>query len=123
MKQHIYDTAIKPNRANALLFTIRNYVNKHILRTIYFTVFGSHINYVNLIWGQSLNAVSRIVILQKKVLIIMNLQFRDPHPSTIFKSNHILKLEDKILTQNIFFINNSFHNPSIYPSSFTKGHF
>ena len=33
-KQHIHDITIKLNRANAILFTIRNYVNKHILRTI-----------------------------------------------------------------------------------------
>ena len=33
-KQHIHDIVIKLNRANALLFTIRHYVNKHILRTI-----------------------------------------------------------------------------------------
>ena len=42
-KQHINDIAIKLNRANALLFTIRNYVNKYILRTIYFAIFDSHI--------------------------------------------------------------------------------
>ena len=69
-KQHIHDIAIKLNRANSLLFTIRNYVNKHILRTIYFVIFDSHINYDNLIWGQNLHAVSRIVILQKKALRI-----------------------------------------------------
>ena len=62
-KQHIHDIAMKLNRTNALLFTIRNYVNKHILRTIYLAIFDSHINYANLIWGQNLNAVSRIVIL------------------------------------------------------------
>ena len=39
-KQHIHDT-----RANALLFTIRNCVNKHLLRTIFFAIFDSHINY------------------------------------------------------------------------------
>ena len=33
-KQHIHDIAIKLNRANALLSIIRNYVNKHTLRTI-----------------------------------------------------------------------------------------
>ena len=48
-KQHIHDIAIKLNRANSLLYTIRNYVNKHILRTIYFSIFNSHINYANLI--------------------------------------------------------------------------
>ena len=54
-KQHIHDIARKLNRANALLFPIRNYVKKHILRTIYFAIFYSHINYVNLIWSQNLN--------------------------------------------------------------------
>ena len=94
-KQHIHDIAVKLNRANALLFTIRNYVNKHILRTIYFAIFDSHINYANLIWGQNLHALSRIIILQKKALRIMNFQSRDSHSSPLFKSNHILKFEDK----------------------------
>ena len=120
-KQQIHDIAIKLNRANSLLYTIRNYVNKHILRTIYFFIFGSHINYANLIWGQNLHAVSRIVILQKKALRIMNFQSRDSHSSLLFKSNHILKLEDKILIENILFINKSFNNllPPIFKSWFT----
>ena len=114
-KQHIHDIAIKLNRASlllCLLFTIRNYVHKHILRTISFVIFDSHINYANLMWGQNLNAVSRIVILQKKVLRTLN---------PLFKSNHILKLEDKILVENILFINNSFNNIllSVFKSWFT----
>ena len=44
-KQYIHDMAIELNRANALLSIIRNYVNKLTLRTIYFAIFGSHINY------------------------------------------------------------------------------
>ena len=71
-KQHIYEIAIKLNRANGLLYTIRNFVNRHILRTIYFAIFDTHLNYVNLIWGQNLNAVSRTGILQKKALRIKN---------------------------------------------------
>ena len=77
-KQHIHDIAIKLNRVNALLYTIRNFVNTHILRTIYFAIFDAHLNYGNLIWGQNLNAVSRIV-LQKKALRIMNFHSRDSH--------------------------------------------
>ena len=117
-KQHIHDIAIKLNRANALLSIIRNYVNKHTLRTIYFAIFDSHINYANLIWGHNVNTVSRIVILQKKALRIMNFQSRDSHSSPLFKSNHILKLEDKILIENILFINKSFNNllPTIFKS-------
>ena len=87
-KQHIYDIAIKlkraiallsivrnyVNRANVLLSIIRNYVNKLTLRTIYFAIFDSHINYANLIWSLNLHSLSRIIIPQKKALRIMNFQ-------------------------------------------------
>ena len=71
-KQNIHNIVIKPNRANTLLFTIRNYVGKHILRTIYFAMFDFQINYANLTCSQSLNAVCWIVILQNKALKTMN---------------------------------------------------
>ena len=106
-KQHIHDITTKLNRANAFLYTIINFLNRYILRAIYFAIFDTHLNYASLIWGQNLNAVRSIVILQKKVLRIMDFQSRDSHSSPLFKSSHILKLEDKILTQNILFINKS----------------
>ena len=120
-KQHIHDVAIKLNRANALLSIIGNYVNKLTLRAIYFAIFDSHINYANLIWGQNLHSLSRIIILQKKALRIMNFQSRDSHSSPLFRSNHILKLEDKILIENFLFITKSFNNvlPPIFESWFT----
>ena len=49
-EQHIHYIAIKLNRANAPLVSIINYVNKHILKTIYFVIFDSHINYAYLIF-------------------------------------------------------------------------
>ena len=51
----------------------------------------------------------------------MNFESRDSHSSPLFKSNHILKLEDKILIENILFINNSFNNllPIIFKNWFT----
>ena len=73
-KQNIHDIAMKLNRANALSYTIRNFVKRHILRTIYFVIFDTHLNYANLIWDQNLNAASKIVILQKKALIIFSLE-------------------------------------------------
>ena len=69
-KQHIHDITTKLNRANAFLYTIINFRNRYILRAIYFAIFDTHLNYASLIWGQNLNAVSSIVILQKKVLRI-----------------------------------------------------
>ena len=98
-----------------------NYANKHTLRTIYFAIFDSHINYTNLICGQNLHALSRIIILLMKTFRIMNFQSSDTHSSPLFRSNHILKLEDKILIENILFICKSFNNllPPIFKSWFT----
>ena len=66
-KDHINDIAVKLNRANALLFKTRNFVNITILKTIYFAIFDSHINYANLVWAQNSNAMSRILTLQKRL--------------------------------------------------------
>ena len=73
-KDHINDIAVKLNRANALLFKIRNFVNIIILKTIYFAIFDSHINYANLVWAQNSNAMSRILTLVKKAMRIITSQ-------------------------------------------------
>ena len=51
----------------------------------------------------------------------MNFQSRDSHSNLLFKSNPISKLDDKILTENIRFINKSLNNllPLIFKSWFT----
>ena len=59
-KHHVSDIVIKLNRENALLFKIRNFVNVNTLKTIYYGIFDSHINYANLIWAQNLNAVNSV---------------------------------------------------------------
>ena len=64
-KDHIHDIATRLNRANALLFKIRNYVNFNTLKLIYFAIFDSLKNDANLIWGQNVNSTFRIVTLQK----------------------------------------------------------
>ena len=82
---HINDLAAKLNRANALLFRIRNYVNQKVLRSIYFAIFDSHLNYGNLIWHQNSNAIQRIIILQNKAIRMILLQLRNSHSSSFFR--------------------------------------
>ena len=100
------------NRVNALLFKIRNYVNFNTLKSIYFAIFDSHINYANLIWAQNVNSAFRIVTSQKKVIRIINNQPRNSHSSLFKKSN--------ILINNIIFISNSINNlqPPIFKNWF-----
>ena len=74
-KHHVTDIAIKLNYLSFLncchfsefvLFKIRNSVNVSTLKTIYYAIFDSHINYANVIWVQNFNAVNRAFILQKR---------------------------------------------------------
>ena len=102
-KDHIHDIATKLNRANALLFKIRNYVNFNTLKSIYFAIFDSHINYANLIWEQNVNSAFRVVALQKN-------QPRNNHSSLLFKKINTLKFVDKILINNIIFISKFINN-------------
>ena len=72
-KSHIDYLSVKLNRANVLLFKIRNLVNSSILRTLYFAILESHLNYCSLVWSKNCNAVNHLVILQKKLLELLTL--------------------------------------------------
>ena len=65
-KSHIDYLSATLNRANTLLFKIRNLVNSYILRTIYFAIFESHLKYCSLVWSQNCNAINHLFILQKR---------------------------------------------------------
>ena len=59
------------NRANALLFKMRKYVSLEILRSIYFAIFVSYISYSCLVQVQTCSTNQRIIILQKKRLLVL----------------------------------------------------
>ena len=67
---HINDIAIKLNRANAMLFKVREFVNTKILKSIYYAIFDCHLNYANTVWGQNRNSMNRLIILQKKLFVL-----------------------------------------------------
>ena len=65
--------------------------------------------------------MSKIFIAQKNTLRITNFQSRNSPSSQLFKSNLILKLEEKVLIENTVFINKSFNSflSPIFKSWFT----
>ena len=58
----------KLSRSIGLLSKIRHYVPKHFLRTIYFSIFNSHLIYACEVWGQNQNSqqFKKLLKLQKK---------------------------------------------------------
>ena len=96
-----------------MLFKIRNFVNVKTLKTIYYTIFDSHINYANLIWAQNSNAANSICPSKKGP--------ENCYSSPLFKKQNLLKFENKIQLENVFLVNKYFNNilPSIFDNWFT----
>ena len=61
-KEHINESAIKLNRANAILYKVREFVSTNTLRSIYYAIFDSHLSNGNLFWGQNTNTLKRLTI-------------------------------------------------------------
>ena len=86
------------------------------LRNIYFVILDYHLSYSCIVWTQNINAVRRLIILQKKVVEIMNFKGILFHSSPLFSSDNILKFDGKITLKNILFISKSINRevPSIF---------
>ena len=74
-----------------MLYKVRDFVNANILKSIYYALFGSHINYDSIICGQGISTINRLYILQKKTLRIINFKERSAYSSPMFHylSNYI----------------------------------
>ena len=92
---HINELTKKLNRAIGMIFKIRTNCTKDILRSLYFSLFHSHLTYGLSVWGTSNNEyLSKLTLLQKK--IVRSITFSDfyAHTSPLFKNLNILKLPD-----------------------------
>ena len=70
---HLTNLVPKLNRAIGLLVKIRHYTSKSLLKTIYYSLFNSHLIYACHIWGQTkANLFKEVQKLQEKALQIIN---------------------------------------------------
>jgi len=118
---HIDNLSAKLNRANAMLSKIRHYVDKKTLKSIYYSIFQSHLIYSCLSWAQNLSAIKRLVILQRKAIRLMEFLPRRSHTSKKFNEIGIIKFHDHIKIENCLFINNCINEkvPAIFKDWFT----
>ena len=87
----------KLQRAIGLLSKVRHYVPKWLLRTIYFSLFNSHLIYGCKVWGQRETQLFRnIQELQDKAIRIINFKFDDYEVNSRYHENKILKIADFI---------------------------
>ena len=104
-----------------MLYKVRDFVNANILKSIYYALFESQINYACIIWGQNISTIKCLYILQKNALRIINFKERNAHSSPLFHHSKIIKIADKVKIENCLFINKYTNNklPSIFTNWFT----
>ena len=103
---HTNNAVSKLMRGNSILSKLRYYVNKEILRTIYFAIFHSYLIYVTTVWVQTRILLKSRAVLQKKALRIMSFAPFNSYSSSYFHDYNILKFCDKINIEALAFINN-----------------
>ncbi len=78
-----------------MIYKIRNNCNYNVLRSLYFSLFHSHLSYGLSIWGMSNNGyLSKLIVLQKRIIRSITCSDFQAHTSPIFKNLNILKVKD-----------------------------
>ena len=98
-KPHISKLCKKLGRSIGLLYKIRNICNPDTMKSIYYSLFHSHMIYGISVWALAKTSLTkRIFLLQKKktIQIISNDDFK-AHTDPLFKKLNILKFADQYL--------------------------
>ena len=105
--------------AIGILTKLRHYVPKMLLRTVYYSLFNSHLIYGCQIWGNNNSILlSKTKKLQEKALKIMDFSNNDKTINEVFYDFKILKFEDFLKYRNITFIKDCLNK--IGPKAFYK---
>ena len=95
----------KLNRSNSMLSKIRHYVDKNTIRSLYFSLFHSHINYCCQVWGQKGNSyLNRVLSLQRSALRIISFKPFRSDVSCLFRSLNIHLFSNTVRFANLLFV-------------------
>ena len=120
---HFKNLQTKLNRAIGLLSKIRHYTPKSLLKTIYFSLFNSHLIYACQIWGQSKTKLfQEIEKLQDKAIRIISFLPKGASVKEAYSTLKILKIRDFISLQNALLVKDVFEEkiPSPFMTYFKK---
>ena len=94
---HVEHLCKKLASSNYAINSTKHFLPKKVRLTLYHSLFDSHLNYGNLLWGcANKKSLDKIENLQKKCLRNVSLKSYKAHTEPIFKDLNILKLRDKL---------------------------
>ena len=100
--EHLWYITKKISSICGVLNSMKNLAPKYVLKSIYHSLIGSHLNYGLLLWGAKRN---QLATLQKKAIRIISKSSFLAHTEPIYKRENILKINDlyKSKCLDIFF--------------------
>jgi len=101
---HLVLLASNLRKANGIISFIRHYLPKHVMLSVYYAMFQSHLQYALQVWGQNLRSNSRIHKLQKTAVRLLTFSNHDAHSKPIFEILNVLSISDQIFLLNIILI-------------------
>ena len=107
---YVNSLLIKLSRTAGLLSRIRHYVPKFLLRTIYFSIFNSHLIYTCQIWDQKENTIKKLSEIQDKAIRIISFKDKNYPTNELYYNNKILKITDYIKLLNCLFVKSILSN-------------
>ena len=106
-KSHTDMLVLKISTLIGVLHRVKKYFPKSILLTIYKSLITPHLNYGLLLWG---NSRSRVNILQKKAIRVVNFSPYISHSEPIFKNLKLLNMDDLFTLKKFKFLHKLAHN-------------
>ena len=91
-----------------MLSTLRHFVNKDVLLSVYYGICHSHLAYMYLVWGQAKFSLNRIPLLQKKAIRTLHSAAYRDHTCPFF--HKVLKFVDLVLLENCILVNKCFND-------------
>ena len=114
---HIEYICKKLASANFAVNSTKKILPQKVRKTLYFSLFDSHLNFGNLLWGCGTKTkLTKVENLQKRCIRNISLKKYNAHTEPIFKDLKILKFSDKLLFCRSLFMH-QYKNKKL-PSSF-----
>ena len=116
-RTHLTKLSNKLSKVSGILSRVKYILPVHIMRTLYFSMAHSHLNYGILAWGFE---CSRIFKIQKKIIRNVTCSKYNAHTDPLFKAMNILKVEDMFNLNALKFFYNHSHEklPHYFKSMF-----
>lgn len=106
-KAHIDFLSTKLSKSNGIIAKLRHFLPLNLLKSVYYSLFQSHLSYGLQIFGSNLSPNSRLYSLQKVALRLMTFSNPRSHSKPLFLALDIPDIKQLLFLSNVLLISKS----------------